>query len=163
MSRGVGSNVDELIAQLATVTAWPQLAAMIEFWVGKLPLPETMPPATVGNVRRLDRVDTVCSLGRAWRNCLASYGSAIDAGTSAVYLWEDAERPAACLTTRHGRLGWLLDEVKGPRNSEVEPQQFALIGTAFADVGVPSRQVVRAIENIIYGDNGTLRPMDEDW
>jgi len=163
VSRGVGSNVDELIAQLATVTAWPQLAAMIEFWVGRLPLPETMPPATVGNARRLDRVDTVCSPGRAWRNCLASYGSAIDAGSCAVYLWDDAERPAACLINRHGRLGWLLDEVKGPRNSEVEPQQFALIGAAFADVGVPSSQVVRAIENIIYGDSGALRSIDEDW
>jgi len=46
---------------LATVTAWPQLAAMVEFWVARLPLPETMPPATVGNARRLDRVDTVSS------------------------------------------------------------------------------------------------------
>jgi hypothetical protein len=163
VSHGVGSNVDELIAELATVTAWPQLAAMVEFWVARLPLPETMPPAMVGNARRLDRVDTVCWLGRAWRNCLASYGSAIDAGSCAVYLWEDAERPAACLISRHGRLGWLLDEVQGPRNSEVEPQQLALIGTAFADVGVPSSQVVRAIENIIYGDSGARRPMDEDW
>jgi hypothetical protein len=162
VSRGGGSNVDELIAELATVTAWPQLAGMVEFWVGRLPLPETMPPATVGNARRLDRVDTVCSLGRAWRNCLASYGSAIDGGSCAVYLWEDAERPAACLINRHGRLGWLLDEVKGPRNSEVEPKQLALIGTAFADVGVPSSQVVRAIENIIDGDSGALRSMDED-
>jgi hypothetical protein len=136
---------------------------MVEFWVGRLPLPETMPPATVGNARRLDRVDTVCSLGRAWRNCLATYGGTIDAGTCAVYLWEDAKQSAACRINRHGRLGWFLDEVKGPRNSGVEPQQFALIGTAFADVGVPSSQVVRAIENIICGQSGALRPMDEDW
>jgi hypothetical protein len=128
----IGSNVDELIAESATVTSGPQLAAMVGFWVGRLPLPEAMPPATVGNARRLDQVDTVCWLGRSWRNCLASYG-------------------------------WLLDEVKGPRNSEVEPSQFALIGTAFADVGVPSSQVVRAIENIIHADSGALRPMDEDW
>jgi hypothetical protein len=163
VSHGVGSNVDELVAQLATVTTWPQLAAMVEFWVSRLPLPETVPPAMVGNGRRLDQVDAVCSLGRAWRNCLASYGCAIDAGSCAVYLWEDAERPAACLVNRHGRLGWLLDEVKGPRNSEVDRQQFALIATAFADVGVPSSQVVHAIENIIHGDNGALHPMDEDW
>jgi hypothetical protein len=89
VSRGVGSNVDELVAELATVTAGPQLAGMVEFWVGRLPLPETMPPATVGNARRLDRVGTVCSLGGRWRNCLASYGSSIDAGSCAVYLWED--------------------------------------------------------------------------
>jgi hypothetical protein len=163
VSHGVGSNVEELVAELATVTAWPQWAAMIEFWVGRLPLPETMPPATVGNARRLDRIDKVCSLGRAWRNCLASYGSAIDAGSCAVYLWEDGKRPAACLINRHGRLGWFLDEVKGPRNVEIEPQQFALIGTAFADVGVPSSQVVRAIENIIDGDSGALHSIDDDW
>jgi hypothetical protein len=136
VSRGVGSNVDELVAELATVTAGPQVAGIVEFWVGRLPLPETMPPAMVGNGRRLDQVDEVCSLAGRWRNCLASYGSSIDAGTCAVYLREDADRPAACLIKRHGRLGWLLDEVKGPRNSEVQPQQFALIRTAFADVGV---------------------------
>jgi hypothetical protein len=163
VSRGVGSHVDELVVELATVTAWPQLAAMVEFWVGRLLLPETMPPATVGNGRRLDRVGTVCSLAGRWRNCLASYGSSIDAGTCAVYLAEGAERPAACLLNRHGRLGWFLDEVKGPRNVEIEPQQLALIRTAFADVGVPSSQVVRAIENIIYADSGALRLMDEDW
>jgi hypothetical protein len=38
VSRGVGSNVDELVAELATVTAWPQSAGMVEFWVGRLPL-----------------------------------------------------------------------------------------------------------------------------
>jgi hypothetical protein len=163
VSRGVGSNVDELVAELATVTTWPQLAAMVEFWIARLPLPESIPPARISTARRLDNGDEVCSLARTWRNCLASYTSAIDAGHCVVYLWEDAATPAACLARRHGRLGWFLDEVKGPRNSEVEPQQFAVIGTAFAEVGVPSSQVVRAIENIIYEDSGALRPMVEDW
>jgi hypothetical protein len=163
VSHGVGSNIDELVAELATVTAGPQLAGMVEFWVSLLPLPETMPPATVGNGRRLDRVGTVCSLAGRWRNCLASYGSAIDAGHCAVYLWEDAARPAACLTRRHGRLGWFLDEVKGPRNVEIEPDQLEVIAAAFAHVGVPSSQVVRAIENIIDGESGPLYSVGEDW
>jgi hypothetical protein len=111
VSHGVGSNVDELIAELATVKAWPQLAGMVEFWVGRLPLPETMPPATVGNARRLDRVGTVCSLAGRWRNCLASYGSSIDAGTCAVYLWESAERPAACLLNRHGQVVRAIENI----------------------------------------------------
>jgi len=163
VSRGVGSNVDELIAELAMVTTCPQLVAIVEFWVARLPLPERMPPATVGKARRLDRIDTVCSLGRKWRNCLANYGNAIDAGSCAVYLWEEAERPAACLVNRHGRLGWLLDQVKGPRNSEVEPDQLEVITAAFAQVGVPSSQVVRAIQNVIDGDTDAVRWMDEDW
>jgi hypothetical protein len=162
VSHGVGTNVDELVAELAKVTAGPQLAATVVLWVSRLPLPETMPPATVGNARRLDEVGRVCSLAGRWRNCLATYSSGIDAGSCAVYLWEDAERPAACLVARHGRLGWLLDQVKGPRNSEVEPDQLEVITAAFAQVGVPSSQIVRAIENI-YEDSGGLNPMDEDW
>src|SRR6266851_9841064 len=155
VSQGVGANVDELVAELATVTAWPQLTGTVEFWVSKLPLPETIPPATIANARRLDNGDEVCTLARTWRNCLASYASAIDAGHCAVYLWEDAARHAACLTRRHGRLGWFLDEVKGPRNVEIEPDQLEVIAAAFAHVGVPSSQVVRAIENI-YEDSGAL-------
>jgi hypothetical protein len=150
VSRGVAANVDELVAELARVTAWPQLAAMVEAWVGRLPLPETMPPATVGSGRRLDRVDEICCLGRAWQNCLRTYGSAIDAGRSAVYLWEEAAKPAACLVERHGRLGWFLDQVKGPANIDVEPDQLQVIGAAFASVGVPGSRVISAIEAIIF-------------
>jgi hypothetical protein len=166
VSRGVAANVDELLTQLARVTAWPQLAAMIEFWVGMLPLPETMPPATVGSGRRLDRIDKVCRLGREWRNCLATYGGAIDAGRSAVYLWEEVGRPAACLVERHGRLGWFLDQVKGPANIDVEPDQLQVIGAAFAGVGVPESRVVAAIERIIFessfsGHGGAPLSMEE--
>jgi hypothetical protein len=168
VSRGVATNVDELVAKLARVTAWPQLAAMVEAWVGMLPLPETMPPATVGNGRRLDRVDKVCCLGKEWRNCLATYGGAIDAGRSAVYLWEEAARPAACLVERHGRLGWFLDQVKGPANIEVEPDQLQVIGAAFAGVGVPGSRVVATIERIIFESSFSAasaapRSMEEAW
>jgi hypothetical protein len=150
VSRGVAFNFEEMVAALATVTAYPQLAAMIVSWVGSLPLPESLPPPTVGNARRLDRVDEVCSLTRAWRNCLSSYDTAIDAGSCAVYLWE-AQRPAACLAQRHGRLGWFLDEVKGPRNVDIDLEQRGIIDAAFAIVGVPRCRVVSAIENIIHG------------
>jgi hypothetical protein len=154
--RGVAANVDELVARLATVTAWPQLAAVVEFWVGMVPLPETIPPATVGNGRRLDRVNEVETLGRAWRNCLGTYGYGIDAGNCAAYLWE-TEKPAVCLVGRHGRLGWFLNEVKGPQNIEIEPEQLKVIGAAFAGVGVPGSRVVCAIETIIVCSS-LLRP-----
>jgi hypothetical protein len=166
VSRGGAVHADELVAKLATVTTWPQLAALIEFWVGMLPLPEAMPPATVGNGRRLDRVDEVCRLGREWRNCLGTYGGAIDAGRSAVYLWEEAASPAACLVERHGRLGWFLDEVKGPQNSEVEPELLEVIVAAFAGVGVPEKRLISAIESIVFesfisGDSGALASAEE--
>jgi hypothetical protein len=167
VSRGVASNLDEMVAKLATMTAWPQLAAVVQLWVNSLPLPAMIPPPTVGLARRLDRVDELASLARAWRNCLSDYRSAIDGGSCAVYLWQDAEKPAACLVWRHGRLGWFLDEVRDPRNADIEPEQRAIIDTAFAEVGVPTSRVALAIESIIYesliaGDGGALPSTEED-
>ena len=120
-----------------------------------------MPPATVGLARRLDRVEDLACLASAWRNCLGDYRSAIDAGSCAVYLWQDGESPAACLVWRHGRLGWFLDEVKGPRNANIEPEQRAIIDTAFADVGVLRSRVALAIDNMICNDANVLFSMEE--
>jgi hypothetical protein len=157
----VASNLDEVVAKLATMTAAPQLAAVVQSWVDGLSLPQMMPPATVGPARRLDRVDDLASLARAWRNCLGDYRSAIDAGSCAVYLWQDGESPAACLVWRHGRLGWFLDEAKGPRNANIEPEQRAIIDTAFADVGVLRSRVALAIDNMICNDANVLFSMEE--
>ena len=161
VSRAVVSNFDEGVAKLATRTSGSQLAEVVQFWVDSLPLPQMMPPATVGLARRLDRVDELASLARAWRNCLGDYRSAIDAGSCAVYLWQDTESPAACLVWRHGRLGWLLDEVKGPRNANIEPGQRAIIDTAFAEVGILRSRVALAIDNMICGDANLLFSVDE--
>ena len=120
-----------------------------------------MPPPTVGVARRLDRVDELASLARAWRNCLADYRSAIDAGSCAVYLWDDAESPAACLVWRHGRLGWFLDEVKGPRNANIDAEQRAIIDSAFAELGILRSRVALAIDNMICGDANLLFSMED--
>jgi hypothetical protein len=40
VSRGVASNLDEMVAKLASATAWPQLAAIVQSWVVSLPLPQ---------------------------------------------------------------------------------------------------------------------------
>jgi hypothetical protein len=53
----VASNLHEVVAKLESVTAWPELAVVVQFWVDGLPLPAMMPPPTVGLARRLDRVD----------------------------------------------------------------------------------------------------------
>ena len=161
VSRGVASNLDEMVAKLESVTAAPQLAAIVRSWVDSLPLPAIMPPPIVGLARRLDRVDELACLARAWRNCLGDYRSAIDAGSCAVYLWQDAEKPAACLVWRHGRLGWFLDEVKGPRNADIEPEQRAVIVSAFAELGILTSRVALAIDNMICGDANLLFSVEE--
>ena len=155
------SNFDEVVAKLAAMAAASQLAAVVQSWVDGLPLPEMMPPARVGLARRLDRVDELASLAREWRNCLGDYRSAIDAGSFAVYLWQDAENPATCLVWRHGRLGWFLDEVKGPRNANIEPEQRAIIDTAFAEIGILRSRVALAIDNMICGDANVLFSIED--
>ncbi len=86
IARGINRSFDDLVAQLATVTARPQLRAMIRGWVESLPLPETIPAARIGNACRLDTSKEIRSLARTWRNCLDSYTEDIDAGSCAVYL-----------------------------------------------------------------------------
>jgi hypothetical protein len=103
----------------------------------------------------------LASLVRAWRNCLGDYRTAIDAGSCAVYLWQDAEKPAACLVWRHGRLGWFLDEVKGPRNANIEPEQRAIIDTAFSELGILRSRVALAIDNMICGDANLQFSLEE--
>jgi hypothetical protein len=152
--RGVNGSFDDLVASLATVTARRQLTALVREWIGSLPLPETMPPRTVGNARRLDSGKELCSLAKTWHNCLDSYADSIDAGHCAVYLWEDANKPAACLVRRRDRLGWFLDEVKGPGNIELDPDLVEVIAAAFARADVPRTSIVSALENIIYTDPG---------
>jgi hypothetical protein len=39
--------------------------------------------------------------------------------------------------SRAGRLGWSLDELLGPHNADLEPEQVDLICRTFADAGVP--------------------------
>jgi hypothetical protein len=150
VARGMNGSFDDLVAQLATVTARPQLRAMVRGWVESLPLPETIPPARIGNARRLDNSKELRSLARTWRNCLDSYTEDIDAGSCAVYLWDDADSSAACLVRRHGRLGWFLDEVKGPRNADLDQDHVEVIAAAFACVGVPRNSVASTIENIMW-------------
>jgi hypothetical protein len=104
--------VDELVAALAVVATPCKLAALIGCWVDALPLPEGTPPISFAKAQRLDEASKVASLARRWGNCLADYTSAIDIGACAVYLWDDQDKPAACLARRHGRLGWFWTRLK---------------------------------------------------
>jgi hypothetical protein len=51
VSRRADASFVDLVTQLATVTGWPQLTAMIGLWIGTLPLPESIPPARISNAR----------------------------------------------------------------------------------------------------------------
>jgi len=76
---------------------------------------------------------------------------AIDAGECAVYFWEHTELPAVCLVRRHGRLGWFLDETKGPRNADLELGPLAIVAATFAEIGIQTSRVIFGIESLIFG------------
>jgi hypothetical protein len=152
--RGSNGSFDDLVGSLATVTTRPQLTALVREWIGSLPLPETMPPRSIGNAQRLDSGKELCSLAKTWHNCLDSYIYSMDAGHCAVYLWEDADNPAACLVRRRDRLGWFLDEVKGPNNIDLDPDHVEVIEAVFDKANIPRTSIVSAIEAILYPDLG---------
>jgi hypothetical protein len=158
VSRGAASSFKALVNELSSASQPGQLFAKLRGIVEALPLlANTFPPIQVGDARRLDQAVTIRSLAKDWQNCLARYLKEIDAGTCAVYLWEDSSMPAACLVQKYGRLGWFLEEVKGPRNVDIEPNQLSKIRSAFSDVGIPDQFVIAAIKCMV-----SAADMDEE-
>lgn len=155
--RGAAASWDDLIADLAGQTQPAQLVARLTKLVAELPLPHTLPPARIGKARRIDRAVDICALAKAFKNCLAGYTRQIDAGACAIYLWQDAIAPAACLVTRQGRLGWCLSEALGPGNAKLGATQLQQITAAFADATIPHQLAICALECILHADC-TTRP-----
>ena len=154
VARGAASSFDALVAELALVAQSAEFYGKLRAIVEALPLlPNMPPPIHVGEARRLDKAATIRSLAKSWRNCLAEYLADINSGTCAVYLWEHSDGPAACSVRRYGRLGWYLEQVKGPRNADIEPMLFHHICSTFSEIGMPPYSVIDAINNMIVDTN----------
>jgi hypothetical protein len=150
VERGAASSFDALVHELSSASQPGQLFAKLRDIVEALPLPPiALPPAQVGEARRLDQAVTIRALAKSWQNCLGSYLNDINAGICAVYLWQDSHATAACSVRKYGRLGWFLEQVKGPQNVDVEPGQLAIIRSAFSEVGIPDYSVIAAIACMI--------------
>jgi hypothetical protein len=156
VSRGASPSFEALIADLTTVNHPNQLIAKMEHLVEALPLPKMLPPTLVGKARRLDRPAEIRALAKRWRNCLANYLHLIDHGGCALYLWQDRQAAAVCLVERCGRLGWVLDQVKGPRNTDLKPTQLEAVHTAFADAGIPSSRILHPIQTLLLTEPGSV-------
>jgi hypothetical protein len=166
VSRGAASSFDALVRELASASRSGQFLAKLAHLVESLPLPNALPPMRVGKASRLDQAAAIRSLAKSWRNCLANYVADIDAGKYAVYIWQDSSAPAACLVRRHGRLGWFLDQVKGPQNADVEPKQLAKIHSAFSEVGIQLSFVISTIHGMIQEvtmHERDLRHIERNW
>jgi len=146
-ARGAAPSFDALVADLAPIQQPAQFVARIAKLVQQLPLPEPIPPETVGGARRLDGVAEICRLAKRWKNCLASgYLDSVNDGRAAVYFWPHRQAPAACVVARHGRLGWALEDAKGPENADLPAARLEEIHRAFAAAGMPRDSALAAIE-----------------
>jgi hypothetical protein len=110
-----------------------------------LPLPTEFPPPQIQKARRIDWPTEIRSLAETWNNGFADYVGEINAGTCALYLWEDGDFSASCSVTRCERLGWFLNHVSGPQNAGIDPQQRAQIRSAFSQAGFPPFQTIAAV------------------
>ncbi len=63
-ARGAAPNFDALVAELAAIRQPAQFLARIAKLVSQLPLPELLPPPTVGGARRLDDITEICRLAK---------------------------------------------------------------------------------------------------
>lgn len=149
----LGLPLKDIIADLACATAnrgafTSRLAALVE----RLPLPDSYPPPSLGSGRRIDRPSELRSLARDWANCLADYVDPVQAGETAFYVWTDDDGgQAICQVNRAGRLGWVLADITGPKNSPAPPQTAAAISAAFAPIDVHPAAVILPIETLLLG------------
>lgn len=148
--RGAAPDFETLVEELRTCRQPGQLSARIKAMIDTFTLPEALPPARIGLALRLDNRAELCALARKWRNCIERiYLESVDEGRCAIYLWADPQHPAVCAVERHGRMGWFLTEVRGPRNSAVDPDTLCRIELTFADAGYFHDAVARALQGLI--------------
>jgi hypothetical protein len=136
--RGAAPSFDALVEKLASTRQAAQFVARLRNLVLNLPPVPFSLPAVIGGARRIDDVGQISRLAKQWKNCLETiYLDSVIEYRAAVYLWLDEEAPAACVVTWQGRMGWALEDAKGPDNAELPPDRFNRIVKAFADAGIP--------------------------
>lgn len=148
-ARRTETSDEGLIADLAGRRQPRQLVARLRRLVEDLPVPQIGPPDVVGAARRIDSPPEVRQLAKAWRNCLVTFQHRIDDGRCVVYRWPAPVGPALALVERHGRLGWFLEQVKGPNNRDLPAEALEVVEDEFAGAGVPAVRLAAPLEALI--------------
>jgi len=144
VSRGA-PNFDVLIFEIGSITEERRLRSRIAELVETLPLPTEFPPPQIQNASRIDLPTEIRSLAETRNDRLIEHLKRINDGTCAIYVWEDGDFWATCAVARHGRLGWFLDQVRGPQNAWIDPPQLTRIRSAFSQAGFPPSETVITI------------------
>ena len=140
---------DHLVGELGALDQSDQIIARIAYLVESLPLPSTLPPPFVGVFSRIDRVTAIRSVAKTWHNCLAECLHSVNNGTAAVYQTENGEAPAIAFLLRFDRLGWQLNQIKGPKNIDIETSHLSRHHNAFLEAGIPTSPDVAAIKDLV--------------
>jgi hypothetical protein len=145
-----GIPCQELVNQIGVLNQTAQVVAKIVELVEDLPVREGLPPAQVGAYRRLDHARDIHALANRWHNCVATFISSVDDGTCAIYQTEPPDPPAACIVQRVGRLGWFLQQARGPNNKLLSPQHLSATASVFADCDIRQITTINAIRHVIH-------------
>lgn len=103
----------------------------------------------IGSFAREDNVRAIRAIAEEWQNCLGHYINSINEGTTAVYLCLAGGPPAAALVTRGDRLGWALEQIKGPKNIDLDPALQHRHELSFAAAGIPKLSDLAALKEIV--------------
>jgi hypothetical protein len=148
VSRRAADSFEDLVCALASANGPEQFLGRLRTVCDSLPLPEALPSVQIGLARRLDCVSEIQALAARWQNCLRDYIPSLNSGRCAIYVWDNEATPAACLVKRHGRLGWFLGEVKGPRNAEIDALELEVIYQSFAEAKIPQASMIQTVEQL---------------
>ena len=147
--QGVVPSEEALIDELGALHQPDQIVARVKSLVEDLPLPDRLPAPRVGPAQRIDHPARLRSLAKRWRNCLEDFVWRVDSGDCCIYLWETPHEKAICLVERRGRLGWFLNDIKGPHNADIDRARLEAIGAAFEAAGMPPWSRISAIEALV--------------
>jgi hypothetical protein len=147
-----GLTFEALAREIGGLAQTEQVVAKIKRLTESLPVLHTLPPPKVGPYRRLDNVAEIRALAKDWQNCLGACIATITDGTSAIYATDLPHAPAAAFVYRQWRLGWFLEQAKGPRNIDLAPQQLAQTYSDFAGAGILQASTIESIKSMIMTD-----------
>jgi hypothetical protein len=145
-----GMPFDRFVEEIGALDQAEQVRAKITALADRLPLPDRLPGPRIGAFHRIDDPAQIRSLARLWQNCLAEHLHEVNQGTTLIYHTAGEEGPAAGLVVRANRLGWAVLDIKGPKNSDIDPKALSLHYETFLGAGIPRLADIAAVRSLLW-------------
>jgi hypothetical protein len=148
LSIRVGLPFEDLASQIGKLRQTDQIIARVAQLIDELPIPKCLPAACIGPFRRVDGVAEIRKLAKTWRNCLTDLLYAVNDGTAAIYLTKSTPH-AIALVLRADRLGWFVDQIKGPKNASLGMAAEGCYQQAFSRAGIPEALDLAVLRDLV--------------